>query len=93
MDYLASRVMSAQLPHTFLEYLYRSTNMVTKMAQGFVLIGDKISRAVELQASQILQTGILIYGRKPEITPPLRPEPEAPISKQRLSGPLGPFCY
>jgi len=29
------------------------------MAQGFVLIDDKIKRAVELQASQILQTGKL----------------------------------
>lgn len=27
----------------------------------------------------ILPTGILIYGRKPEITPPLRPEPEVPV--------------
>lgn len=33
--------------------------VVAKMARGFKLIDDKISRAVELQASQILQTGIL----------------------------------
>ena len=33
--------------------------MVSKMARGFKLVDDKISRAVELQASQILQTGIL----------------------------------
>lgn len=34
--------------------------MVAHMAQGFVLIDDKIKRAVELQASQILQTGTLV---------------------------------
>lgn len=33
--------------------------LVAQMAQGFMLIDDKIKRAVELQASQILQTGIL----------------------------------
>jgi hypothetical protein len=33
--------------------------LVTKVAQGFVLVNDKIVRAVELQASQILQTGEL----------------------------------
>lgn len=36
-----------------------ASQMVAMMAQGFVLIDDKIKRAVELQASQILQTGIL----------------------------------
>ncbi len=36
-----------------------ASQMVARMAQGFVLIDDKIKRAVELQASQILQTGIL----------------------------------
>jgi len=36
-----------------------AAQMVSKMARGFVLIQDKITRAVELQASQILQTGIL----------------------------------
>ena len=33
--------------------------MVAKMAKGFKVIDDKIKRAVELQASQILQTGTL----------------------------------
>ena len=33
--------------------------LVAKMAQGFTQIDDMIKRAVELQASQILQTGIL----------------------------------
>ena len=36
-----------------------SAQLIAKMAQGFKLIDDKISRAVELQASQILQTGKL----------------------------------
>jgi len=34
-------------------------DLVSKMALGFLLIDDKIKRAVELQASQILQTGQL----------------------------------
>lgn len=34
--------------------------MVAHMAQGFVLVDDKIKRAVELQASQIIQTGKLV---------------------------------
>ena len=33
--------------------------LVSYMVQGFALMDDKIRRAVELQASQILQTGIL----------------------------------
>lgn len=41
------------------EGLDYSRQMANKMAQGFALIGNKITRAVELQASQILQTGIL----------------------------------
>lgn len=40
----------------FQEY---SAALVTKMAKGFMLIDNKIKRAVELQASQILQTGVL----------------------------------
>ncbi len=36
-----------------------AAQMVATMAKGFVLIDDKIKRAVELQASQILQTGKL----------------------------------
>ncbi len=36
-----------------------SSQIISKMATGFKLIDDKIQRAVELQASQILQTGIL----------------------------------
>ena len=38
--------------------------LVAKMAQGFMLVDDKIKRAVELQASQILQTGILTLTDK-----------------------------
>lgn len=38
--------------------------LVAKMAQGFMLIDDKIQRAVELQASQILQTGKLTLTGK-----------------------------
>lgn len=33
--------------------------IVAKMAKGFKLIDDKISRSVELQAAQIMQTGIV----------------------------------
>jgi hypothetical protein len=36
-----------------------AAQMVAMMVQGFALVDDKIKRAVELQASQILQTGIL----------------------------------
>jgi len=36
-----------------------ASQMVAMMAQGFVKIDDKIRRAVELQASQIMQTGKL----------------------------------
>lgn len=45
-------------PHTAAYQDYAAALMV-KLAQGFMLINDKIVRAVELQASQILQTGIL----------------------------------
>lgn len=38
--------------------------LVAKMAQGFMVIDDKIQRAVELQASQILQTGQLTLTNK-----------------------------
>ena len=41
-------------------YTEYSGQLVAKMAQGFMLIDDKIQRAVELQASQILQTGKLV---------------------------------
>lgn len=34
-------------------------SLMAKLTKGFVLIDDKIKRAVELQASQILQTGML----------------------------------
>ena len=40
-------------------YQEYSLAVSAKMARGFTLIGGKIDRAVELQASQILQTGIL----------------------------------
>jgi hypothetical protein len=40
-------------------YTEYAAQLVAHMAKGFKLIDDKISRAVELQASQILQTGIL----------------------------------
>lgn len=36
-----------------------SAQLGAKMAQGFMVVDDKITRAVELQASQILQTGKL----------------------------------
>lgn len=36
-----------------------SEQLIAKMVEGFMLVDDKISRAVELQASQILQTGQL----------------------------------
>lgn len=41
-------------------YTDYASQLVAKMAQGFALIDDKIKRAVELQASQILQTGTLV---------------------------------
>ncbi len=41
-------------------YTEYAGQLVAKMAQGFILIDDKIKRAVELQASQILQTGTLV---------------------------------
>ena len=40
-------------------YTEYAGQLVAKMVKGFTLIDDKIIRAVELQASQILQTGIL----------------------------------
>jgi hypothetical protein len=40
-------------------YTEYASQLVARMAQGFMLIDDKIKRAVELQASQILQTGTL----------------------------------
>ena len=40
-------------------YTEYAGQLVAMMAKGFVLIDDKIKRAVELQASQILQTGKL----------------------------------
>ena len=45
-------------PYTAAHQEYAAA-LVVKMAQGFMLVNDKIVRAVELQASQILQTGIL----------------------------------
>ncbi len=50
--------MAGSDPYTAAGIGYRA-QLVAKMAQGFALISDKINRAVELQASQILQTGIL----------------------------------
>ena len=41
-------------------YTEYAGQLVAKMAQGFMVIDDKIQRAVELQASQILQTGKLL---------------------------------
>lgn len=38
--------------------------LVAEMAKGFMLIDDKIQRAVELQASQILQSGTLTLTNK-----------------------------
>lgn len=40
-------------------YTEYAGQLVSMMAQGFTLIDDKIKRAVELQAAQILQTGKL----------------------------------
>jgi hypothetical protein len=45
-------------------YTEYAGQLVTMMAKGFMLIDDKIKRAVELQASQILQTGILTLTNK-----------------------------
>jgi hypothetical protein len=41
-------------------YTEYAGQLVAMMAQGFTLVDDKIKRAVELQASQVLQTGKLI---------------------------------
>lgn len=40
-------------------YTGYAADLISYMANAFMLIDDKITRAVELQASQILQTGIL----------------------------------
>lgn len=40
-------------------YTEYAAQLVMQMAKGFMLVDDKIKRAVELQASQILQTGQL----------------------------------
>lgn len=45
-------------------YTEYAAQMVAKMAKGFMLIDNKIQRAVELQASQILQTGTLTLTDK-----------------------------
>lgn len=45
-------------------YKSDAAQLIAKMAQGFMRIDDKIKRAVELQASQILQTGILTLTDK-----------------------------
>lgn len=45
-------------------YTEYAAQMVAKMAKGFMLIDNKIQRAVELQASQILQTGTLTLTNK-----------------------------
>lgn len=45
-------------------YTEYAADLVAKMAKGFALIDDKIARAVELQASQILQTGKLTLTDK-----------------------------
>jgi hypothetical protein len=50
-------------PYTAAYQGYAGT-LVAKMAKGFMLIFDKIQRAVELQASQILQTGTLTLTNK-----------------------------
>lgn len=41
-----------------------AAQLVAKMAQGFMLVDAKIQRAVEQQASQILQTGVLTLTDK-----------------------------
>lgn len=41
-------------------YTEYAGQLMAKMAQGFKLVDDKIKRSVELQASQILQTGELV---------------------------------
>ena len=41
-------------------YQEYASQLMAIMAKGFMLIDDKIKRAVELQASQILQTGTLV---------------------------------
>ena len=45
-------------------YTEYAGKLMAKMAKGFQLIDDKISRAVELQASQVLQTGKLTLTNK-----------------------------
>lgn len=50
-------------PHTAAHQGFASA-IIAKMAQGFVLIDDMIRRSVELQASQILQTGKLLLTNK-----------------------------
>lgn len=45
-------------PHTA-AYMDYASQLMAVMAKGFMLIDDKIKRAVELQASQIFQTGQL----------------------------------
>lgn len=45
-------------------YASDASQFIAKSAQGFVLVDDKISRAVELQASQALQTGKLTLTDK-----------------------------
>lgn len=40
-------------------YIDYATDLMARIMKGFMLIGDKIDRAVELQASQVLQTGML----------------------------------
>ncbi len=45
-------------PHTS-AYQGYAADLITKVAKGFKLISDKIVRAVEIQASQVLQTGKL----------------------------------
>lgn len=45
-------------PHTAAYQDYASA-LVAKIAKGFVLVNDKVVRGVELQASQVFQTGTL----------------------------------
>lgn len=45
-------------------YTEYAGQLVGKMAQGFMVVDDMIQRAVELQASQILQTGQLTLTNK-----------------------------
>lgn len=50
-------------PHTAAQQSFAS-QIIAKMARGFVLVDDMIRRSVELQASQILQTGKLVLTDK-----------------------------